>query len=67
MARIGGRRVVPEGVPVIHPAFDVTPHDLIAAIVTERGVVRPPYEAGLAALCGAGAAQEPRSSPRAAR
>jgi methylthioribose-1-phosphate isomerase len=67
VARIGGRRVVPEGVPVIHPAFDVTPHDLIAAIVTERGVVRPPYETGLAALCGAGAAQEPRSSPRAAR
>src|SRR2546422_1049781 len=39
VAHIGGRRVVPEGVPVIHPAFDVTPHRLIAAIVTERGVV----------------------------
>ncbi|HKB07035.1 MAG TPA: S-methyl-5-thioribose-1-phosphate isomerase [Candidatus Polarisedimenticolia bacterium] len=67
VARIGERRVVPEGVPVIHPAFDVTPHDLIAAIVTERGIVRPPYEAGLAAVCGAGAAREPRSSPRATR
>jgi methylthioribose-1-phosphate isomerase len=66
VARIGDRCVVPEGVPVIHPAFDVTPHTLIAAIVTERGVVRPPYEAGLVSLCGAGADLESRSSPRAA-
>ncbi len=49
---IGGRRIVPEGVPVIHPAFDVTPHRLIAAIITERGVARPPYARSLASLCG---------------
>jgi len=48
---IGGRRVVPEGVPVIHPAFDVTPHHLIAAIITERGVARPPYDRSLPDLC----------------
>jgi methylthioribose-1-phosphate isomerase len=65
VAHIGDRRVVPEGVPVLHPAFDVTPHGLIAAIVTERGVVRPPFEAGLVALCGGG--RETQSSPRAAR
>ncbi len=64
---IAGRRIVPEGVPVIHPAFDVTPHRLITAIVTERGVVRPPFEPALLALCqsGAGAlARAPRPAGR---
>ncbi len=42
----------PEGVPVANPAFDVTPHELVSAIVTERGVVRPPYGEGLARLVG---------------
>jgi len=53
MTHVGGRRMVPEGVPVIHPAFDVTPHRLVTAIVTERGIARPPYEASLALLCAA--------------
>lgn len=52
VAAIAGRRVVPHGVPVLHPAFDVTPHGLVTAIVTEAGVARAPYEASLAALCG---------------
>ncbi len=38
---IAGQRMAPEGVRGFNPAFDVTPHDLIAAIVTERGVVEP--------------------------
>ena len=38
-----GTRVVPEGAKVFNPAFDVTPHALIAAFVTERGVLRAPY------------------------
>ncbi len=38
---IGGRRVAPEDVGVLNPAFDVTPASLVTAIVTERGVVRP--------------------------
>jgi methylthioribose-1-phosphate isomerase len=50
MAEFGDRVVVPEGVPVRHPAFDVTPHRLVTAIVTERGVVRPPYLETLRAL-----------------
>jgi methylthioribose-1-phosphate isomerase len=62
---IAGRRIVPEGVPVLHPAFDVTPHRLIAAIITERGVVRPPYEPGLLAICGSAAASG-APSPRPA-
>jgi methylthioribose-1-phosphate isomerase len=41
--RVGGQQTAPSASPVFNPAFDVTPADLIAAIVTERGVVRPPY------------------------
>jgi methylthioribose-1-phosphate isomerase len=50
VARIAGRAVVPDGVPVRHPAFDVTPARLVAALVTERGVARPPYAESLRAL-----------------
>jgi methylthioribose-1-phosphate isomerase len=50
LARIGATDLLPEGVPVRHPAFDVTPHRLVTGIVTERGIVRPPYGAGLRAL-----------------
>jgi methylthioribose-1-phosphate isomerase len=46
----GGRRIAPQGVGVANPAFDVTPADLIAAIITERGIARPPYAASLRAL-----------------
>lgn len=38
-----GRRTAPEGTNVYSPAFDVTPHPLITAIVTERGILRRPY------------------------
>ena len=41
--RVGSQQTAPEGSPVYNPAFDVTPAELIAAIVTERGVFRPPY------------------------
>jgi methylthioribose-1-phosphate isomerase len=50
VAEIAGRRVVPPGVGVRHPAFDVTPARLVAAIVTEKGVARPPYDETLRAL-----------------
>jgi methylthioribose-1-phosphate isomerase len=39
-----GKRTAPEGVTVYNPAFDVTPARLIAGIVTEKGILRPPYE-----------------------
>lgn len=45
-----GRRTVPEGVNVYNPAFDVTPHELITAFVTERGIVERPDEEGIASL-----------------
>ena len=41
------RRMAPEGVKVFNPAFDVTSRELVTALVTERGVVRPPFSAGL--------------------
>jgi len=56
VARIAGRAVVPEGVPVRHPAFDVTPAALVTALVTERGVLRSPDRDGLAALLRASCA-----------
>jgi len=46
----GGRRLAPEGVFVRNPAFDVTPHRYVTAIVCERGVARPPYGESLRRL-----------------
>jgi methylthioribose-1-phosphate isomerase len=61
VATLAGRTLVPEGVPVRHPAFDVTPAALVTAIVTEAGVARPPFEDSLAAQLAA-----PRTSGRGA-
>jgi methylthioribose-1-phosphate isomerase len=41
---LGGTLTAPAHSPVYNPAFDVTPAGLIAAIITERGVFRPPYQ-----------------------
>jgi methylthioribose-1-phosphate isomerase len=49
---IAGTRIAPAGVPARYPAFDVTPEALVTALVTERGVVRRPFDAGLRALAG---------------
>lgn len=46
----GDARWSPEGVDAYNPAFDVTPASLIAAIITEHGVVRPPFATGIAQL-----------------
>jgi len=45
-----GARTAPRGVDVWNPAFDVTPAKYVTAIITERGVVRPPYRRGIAAI-----------------
>ncbi len=50
VTHIFGRRVAPDGVEVRNPAFDVTPARYVAAIVTERGVARAPYEESLRKL-----------------
>lgn len=44
-------RMAPEGVKVFNPAFDVTDHELITAIITEHGIARAPYDKSLADLC----------------
>src|SRR5207253_2607801 len=49
VTEVSGAPIAPEGVTAAHPAFDVTPSRLVTAIITERGVVRPPYEQTLAA------------------
>ena len=50
---IGGTRTVAEGIHAWNPVFDVTPHDLIDAIVTEKGVIGHPDEASMRAAFGA--------------
>lgn len=44
---IMGQRVAPEDIEVFNPAFDITPFKNITAIITEKGIARPPYEASL--------------------
>lgn len=56
VTHIQGIQVAPEGIQVANPAFDVTPHRYVSAIVTERGVARAPYTESLPRLCG-----EPRN------
>lgn len=50
VTHMAGTQVTPDGASVRNPSFDVTPHKYITAIVTERGILRPPY---LEALAGA--------------
>jgi len=45
-----GRQTAPTGFTVYNPAFDVTPAELVSAIITDRGVVRPPYPEALRSL-----------------
>ncbi len=50
VTHIAGKQITPDGVGVENPAFDVTPHQYVTAIITERGVVRAPYNESLRAL-----------------
>jgi methylthioribose-1-phosphate isomerase len=50
VTHLAGRQIAPEGVAAAHPAFDVTPCEMITAIITEQGVLSPPFAAGLKAL-----------------
>jgi len=50
VACFAGLQTGPLGVQTWNPAFDVTPHDLLTAIITERGVLRPPFDRKLAGL-----------------
>ena len=59
VTHIGGTRIVPEGVAVFNPAFDVTPNEFVTAIMTEVGVARPPYTESLAKLARSGVKANP--------
>lgn len=50
VTHFGGRRIAARGVKVYAPAFDVTPASLVSAIVTERGILRPPFQESLAGV-----------------
>ena len=44
---IGDKKTAPDGIGVINPAFDMTPPKLIAGIITEKGVAKPPFESSI--------------------
>ena len=44
VTHVGGRQIAPTGIAVLNPAFDVTPHAYVQAIITEVGVLRPPFD-----------------------
>ncbi|AFA49808.1 S-methyl-5-thioribose-1-phosphate isomerase [Acetobacterium woodii] len=50
ISHIGGIQIAPDGVAMENPAFDVTPHQNITAIITEKGVVYPPYDINIPKL-----------------
>lgn len=45
-----GKRTAPSGVKVYNPAFDITPHEYVTAIITEKGIIKAPYPENLKAL-----------------
>src|SRR5216684_1433172 len=53
VTHIAGKQMVPDGVAVENPAFDVTPAKYVTAIITERGIARSPYEESLRKLAEA--------------
>jgi methylthioribose-1-phosphate isomerase len=50
VVRIGEKRIAPTGVRIFNPAFDMTPPELIAGIITEKGVIYPPFDSNLKPL-----------------
>ncbi len=51
ITNIRGVMIAPAGIRVANPAFDVTPHSYLTAIITEAGIARPPYNESLRDLC----------------
>ncbi|MBU4523833.1 MAG: S-methyl-5-thioribose-1-phosphate isomerase [Desulfomicrobium sp.] len=52
VTHVGATQITPDGVPVFNYAFDVTDHSLITGIITERGVLSPPYTSSIAEIIG---------------
>jgi len=47
VTHVGSSQVAPKGALIWNPGFDITPHRFIAGIITERGILRPPYAESL--------------------
>ena len=60
-------QITPRGVKVANPAFDVTPSELIAAIITDRGVAKAPYKRSIAKLLRTPRSTTPRTKKKAAK
>ena len=50
VTHMGSRQLAPEGASIWNPAFDVTPHRLVAGIITEKGIARPEFSDSLPQL-----------------
>ena len=53
VVKVQGRAIAPKGTRALHLGFDVSPHQLVTAIITEKGVAKPPYHLTLKGLLGA--------------
>ena len=47
VVNLNNKRIAPEGASAAHPAFDITPNDLVTAIITDKGIAKPPYTISL--------------------
>jgi methylthioribose-1-phosphate isomerase len=52
LSHMGSTQLAPEGASVWNPAFDITPAEYVAGIITEHGICRPPFDKSLRAACG---------------
>jgi methylthioribose-1-phosphate isomerase len=52
VVKIRGRRIAPKGIPVANPAFDMTPPELVTAVISDRGVIRPPLAESIQRVIG---------------
>ncbi len=50
VTHVMGKKIAPDGVSVENPSFDVTPGSLISAIITDKGILKPPFEESLKAI-----------------
>ena len=50
LMKMGNKLLAPKGIKVFNPAFDVTPPELITGIITEKGIIKPPYEKSIARI-----------------
>jgi|SRR5579859_2628636 len=62
VTHMAGKQITPDGIRVENPAFDVTPHRYVTAIITERGIAKAPYAESLQVLAAAGTLSQPQTA-----